>query len=496
VSRGDRSIGGRAYHRLVKAILSCLAVALVAPVGARAERVLVLRGDRVHAEEQPGIGPSPPRPAPRGPVATPRRRARAAAARPTVTSELLRLRRAGALGAATYAAHRREWSASLRALTGLRGRRRAELAAVIANTREIAVRHLLGASRVPLVFLTLERNRQWWTRGTLLAYGQRVGFAGSELVWESYPGQGIQLHPIGTWGKANALWSSHRDTELAGLVEEMLPLAARRAGGIAWESIFHFGGSPVVWTNGLGQATAAQALARASDRLGQPGYAAAAKRALGLFTRAPPSGVRLRMRRGPFYLLYSFAPGLRVINGFVQAVVGLYDVAELTGSPLARRLYVEGEREARREVPRYDTGAWSMYDQNHESDLSYHVLLRDFLRNLCQRSGQAVYCDTARRFTDYLHQPPRIAGITTRAAAGARGLLRFRISKRSQVVVEVRRGARLVWRGRSPASLGPHGWPWRAPGPGTYAVTVFATDLAGNDATRSAALVVRRAGGT
>jgi D-glucuronyl C5-epimerase-like protein len=491
VSRGDRSIGGRAYHRLVKAILSCAAVVLIVPVGARADRVLVLHRDGVRAEEQPGIGPAWPRPAARARRSRPGFWARAAA-RPSVPSELARLRRAGALGALAYASHRREWSAALRTLGGLRGRRRAELAAVVANTREVAARHLLRASRVRLVFLTLARNRDWWSRGSLLSYGQRVGFAGSALVWEAYPGQGIQLHPLGTWGKGNALWSSHHDTELAGLVEEMRAVAVRRAGGIAWEYVFHFGVSPVVWASGLAQATGAQVLARAAERLDQPTYAADAKRALGIFTHAPPVGVRLQMRRGPHYLMYSWAPGLWIINGFVQAVVALHDVAELTGSPVARRLYVEGEREARREVPRYDTGAWSMYDQNHESDLGYHVLLRDFLRNLCDRSGRAVYCDTAERFTAYLREPPRISGITRRARAGARGLVRFRLSKRSQVVVEVRRGARLVWRGRSPASFGPHGWPWRAPGPGTYTVAVFATDMAGNAATRSATLVVRR----
>ena len=57
-------------------------------------------------------------------------------------------------------------------------------------------------SRLPVLFQTLDRNRQWWTTGPLLSSGQRVEFTGSELVWEYYPGQGIQLQVLGTFGKA------------------------------------------------------------------------------------------------------------------------------------------------------------------------------------------------------------------------------------------------------------------------------------------------------
>ncbi len=41
---------------------------------------------------------------------------------------------------------------------------------------------------------------------------------------------------------------------------------------------------------------------------------------------------------------------------------------------------------ARREVPRYNTGYWSRYDQYTESTLSYHELLGEFLTHLCERT--------------------------------------------------------------------------------------------------------------
>ena len=66
----------------------------------------------------------------------------------------------------------------------------------------------------------------------------------------------------------------------------------------------------------------------------------------------------------------------------MQSLVGLYDVAQITGDPRAAQLFADGDRAARAEVPRFDTGAWSLYSRDaitRESDLHYHTLLRDFL---------------------------------------------------------------------------------------------------------------------
>ena len=51
---------------------------------------------------------------------------------------------------------------------------------------------------------------------------------------------------------------------------------------------------------------------------------------------APPqphstAQVRVRAGAGNHYLIYSFDSGLRVLNGFLQSLVGLYDYAEAAG---------------------------------------------------------------------------------------------------------------------------------------------------------------------
>ena len=177
--------------------------------------------------------------------------------------------------------------------------------------------------------------------------------------------------------------------ELRALLDRMVALASERGGFTAWEYFFAFGGGTPPWISGLAQGTAIQALTRGSQLLADPKYVTVARRGLGAFQRTPPIGVRARSTSGTgrHYLIYSFASGLRVLNGFLQSLVGLKDFADATGDQRARRLFRDGDRAARREIRRYDTGAWSLYSLGgNESDLGYHRLVRDFLVSLCERT--------------------------------------------------------------------------------------------------------------
>ena len=285
----------------------------------------------------------------------------------TVPSELDALLAAGAIDQLHHDAWAESYDNAKATLKKLHGTRRRQLDAVIANTRAIAKAGLLTATRAPLVFLTLQRNRAWWSEGPLLRYGQRVMFAGSQLVWQYYPGQGIQVQWLGTFGRANGLFQQGgRDDELRALLDEALGLATARAGGIAWESLFRFDGGAPPWVSGLSQGTALQALSRAAARLGEPRYFEAARAALGIFRTAPPEGVRVDTPVGAHYLQYSFAPGLRILNGFIQALNGLYDFAAFANDAEGRALFAAGEAEARVELPTFDTGAWSLYRPGKE----------------------------------------------------------------------------------------------------------------------------------
>jgi hypothetical protein len=309
-------------------------------------------------------------------------------------------------------------------------------------------------------------------------------------VWQEFGGQGLQFHPLANFGKLNGYFLGGRryNAQADRLLSELLGMASRRAGGVAWEYYFSFGGGRPPWVSGLAQGTALQALVRVAARLGrQAEVFPIAARGLGVFERRTPVGVRVPTPAGSHYALYSFAPGLRVINGFVQSLVGLYDYAEITGDQRAAALFAAGDSAARVEVPTYDTGAWSLYARGtvtRESDLSYHTLLRDFLHNLCSRTGEPVYCTTESHFTTYLTQPPLLTIRTTRVRARSATPIRFDLSKISRVGMVVSGRSRALYsRVAETFVRGTHTLWWPVPRrAGTYTVRLNATDLAGNPA--------------
>src|SRR5581483_8743589 len=262
----------------------------------------------------------------------------------TVTRALSSLLASGQISEAVYKKDYGIYTAAKSSLGRLSGTRRSELAVVLANTQAIAAAGQLTASRQAAVFLTLEKNRLWWTTKPLL-YGEvRVSFPPSKIVWQRYPGQGIQIQWLGTFGAGNGFYlSGHENGNLRQLVEEVIPLATRRAGGIAWEYLFHFDGGSPPWTSGLSQGTALQVLARAGQRFKEPAFTEAAKRALGIFQQPPPNGVRIATKPGAWYAQYTYAPSDRILNGFIQADVGLYDYTSITKDPLGLQLFEAGD---------------------------------------------------------------------------------------------------------------------------------------------------------
>src|SRR5207237_10260420 len=99
---------------------------------------------------------------------------------------------------------------------------------VIDNADSMAAAGNLTASRLPAVFATLDANSEWWTTGPLLSYGRRVSVRDSPLVWQYYPGQGIQLQMLGNWSKAHGLFEGHDATVLRDLGGALPPRAADR----------------------------------------------------------------------------------------------------------------------------------------------------------------------------------------------------------------------------------------------------------------------------
>jgi hypothetical protein len=473
---------------LAAVLLGAVCVVCGLPSSAFAARVIVL-GPHGHAtvRNDPFLTTPAMTPVPAGrSVASTATRSlpRAEAADRNVRTELARLRRRGEISAADCSRYLGSFNAALGTVRRLRGTRAVELESVVQNIHAIAASRQLTPSRLPALFLTLDRNRQWWTTGPLLGSGQRVEFAGSELVWEYYPGQGIELQELGSFGKADGFYTGGPSLypRLRNALAELIPLAARRGGGLTWEYYFKFDGGVPPWTSAMSQATAIEALTRGFQAFDDRSYLDVARRALPIFGAAPPVGVTVPTRRGKRFLLYSFAPapGVAVINGFLQTLIGLFDYAQASGDARAAALFAAGDREARFEVPRYDTGAWSLYQPGQESTLDYHNLVTSFLVDLCQKVKAPVYCTTAQHFQAYLHTPPALELLTAGVASRRSVTVAFRLSKISHVGIVILRGSQTVFATSAYFGYGVHRFAIPPLRRGSYAVRLAATDLASN----------------
>jgi hypothetical protein len=413
----------------------------------------------------------------------------------TVVSALAGLYRRHQIDQSTYRSDLSAFNGALAAEKRLRGTRRSELRAVSETMHQIAAAHALTASRLPALFATLAANVQWWSTGPLLTSGQRVEFAGSQLVWQYYPGQGIQLQVLGSFGKADGLYTGGPADypAMEQLLSEIIPLAAARGGGLTWEYYFSFDGGAPPWTSAMSQATGLEALTRAYEATGNQYYLQVATRALPVFRKRPPAGVAVPTRLGTRFVQYTFAPQTKIINAFLQTVIGLHDFARVSGNPTAGRLFGAGNAEAMAEVPGFDTGAWSLYQPGVEDDLSYHELVTGFLVQLCGLVNAPVYCTTAQHFNADLTTPPALAQLTLHGTARAPLALRFRLSKFSHVGVLVSQNAHPVF--QTSASF-PYGVDrFAVPAmrqAGMYSVALTATDLAGNFTRVTGALQVAR----
>ena len=413
---------------------------------------------------------------------------------PTVEASLRVARLNERISPALETSLRRDWANANATVGRLSGVRRAELAYVIGTARALAAAHLLTVDRLRPVFLVLRTNTRFWANEPLPAPGFRTSPDADPAVFQYYPGHGLQLQPLASWGRANAIAGAClaalrsrtkrdrcRPGALAKSLDRLSALGARRGGFLAWEYYFAYGTGTPPWVSGMAQATAIQALARGYRATGKQRWRKTALDALGAFEQAPPTGVSVRAPGGRHYALYSFAPSHLVFNGGLQAVIGLRDASALLHSKRAKQLFERGERAAQREVAEYDTGAWSLYSEHGtEATLNYHSLIAGFLSNLCERVRKRTYCAAGERFKRYEREPTKIAiqrlGKVRWDRASA---IRFSISKISTVQVRIwgTRGMSLsrdIEMARGVRTLS-----WRPPGRGRFRIRITAQGPSG-----------------
>jgi hypothetical protein len=497
--------------RLVRVLVAIALLCAAAPASASTARLVKSAPESYDLALVPPTGCAPREP----PVVS--------ASGASVRAVLLRDLRKGALTPELYAQYRDEYKNAHATVHRLGGIRRTNLGGVIRSMERMSRGGLFTVSRMPALFFQLKHNVDFWPRTRLphlpaptpspcRYFAQKSGyvtpvryvFDDSPIVFQYYPGYGLQLQPLANFGKANALANAckgvygpgepcHLD-QLKQLLDALIATASLRGGSTTWEYWFPFGGGSPPWTSGLSQGTAIQALVAGAQLLGDPHYLDVARSALGIFQLPPPNGVRVDAFGGDWYLQYSFDRHLFILNGFLQSLNGIFDLAKATNDPAAQAIFTRGDRAAQNAIPRYDTGAWSLYALNgNESDLNYHRVVRDFLKGLCQRTNAQTYCKYSQRFTDYLSQRVRVDFM---GAAGARArhsaAIRFRLSKISCVGVVVKRGGKVAYANRLQFPRGVHGFGWVPRARGKYQVTLTTIDYLNHRTITTGRVTVRR----
>jgi hypothetical protein len=496
------------YKQAAVAVVAALAWALLSAPQAGATRVLVLDGGRVHARSDPAVPARDGSPLPRPRSTRPAGEeapVRASASRSDPVKRAIRAAlAAGQVSADDAARYRSFWTDARSTRKRLSGGRARELGSVIDTLAAIARQGRLVAPRMPALFLILERNREWWVAKGAPASGARVRFGATRLIFQYYPGQGLQVQPLANFGAANGYWYASNSKALRALVDELLAIRVVRGGFTAWEYYFRFGGGSPPWVSGMAQGTAVQALARAGTLLADPTLLSVAQTGLGAFEQRTPLGARVPAGTGAWYALYSFAPGLEVLNGMLQSLIGLHTYATLTGDARGMGLFGQGDETARARIGSYDTGAWSLYSRSGaragaEANLNYHILNRDFARRLCKLTGSEPYCKAAENFTRYLSEDPKLdpAGPVPAPARAGRGVrFYFSLSKVGRVGITVSSQGKTYLSTSAGFSRGRRYFRWVPPrlrSERTYDYKLFARDLAGNTGTTTGNVRVKPA---
>jgi heparosan-N-sulfate-glucuronate 5-epimerase len=181
------------------------------------------------------------------------------------------------------------------------------------------------------------------------------------------------------------------------------------------------------WYSAMAQGEAASFLLRAARTMRAMELGDAAGRAVTCLTE-PRSSLVAATEEGPVLQEYPTEPPAHVLNGWIFALWGLYDVA-MAGPPSvnaqARVAFDEGVDALARRLPKYQlAGGWSRYDLRHDGPVNvaspfYHHLHIQQLRALDQLVDVPVFASTAAAWQRALGNPLTVA----RAIAGK---LRFR----------------------------------------------------------------------
>jgi hypothetical protein len=364
------------------------------------------------------------------------------------------------------------------ALPKLGGSRHANLQQVV---KDVAARSgQFTAPRALVLFGMLDENvRYFGAQGPPAPQADVVG--ADKVVYRYFPGHGLQFHPLANFAALNSHLAAGRLDSARTLAAALQARAVAAGGASVWEYEWPFGGGKAPWTSGMAQAVAAQALARAGQRLGDETLTTLSHDAF----RAIPGKLDMRVAQGTWVRLYSFSR-MAVFNAQLQTTVSLRDYADFTGDTDAGALSDAMRAAVQKALPAVDTGYWTRYAiDGAEESRGYHDFVITILGRLRSQTKDPFWSDLATRFKAYETQPTlfRIAAPPVPATSAKKGKAKLAfslwLSKSSTVSLSAAGQAR-----RLSMTFGWHRLTWTVPRAkaGLFPVSLRATPIAGPSA--------------
>jgi len=162
------------------------------------------------------------------------------------------------------------------------------------------------------------------------------------------------------------------------------------------------------WYSGLAQGQGVSLLLRAHQQTGIEKYREAAGRAfVSLKTPISEGGVLFEDYEQNLWIEeYLVEPPTHILNGFMWALWGVFDFWIATSDPWAKRVFDRGVATLLHNLPRYDVGYWSLYEQSGTwlkmmASPFYHRLHIVQLRVMASLTGDQQFAEAADRWETY-----------------------------------------------------------------------------------------------
>ena len=242
---------------------------------------------------------------------------------------------------------------------------------------------------------------------------------------EQLPPAGLAQLALGWWerrlsGEATA---DERFMEVCRLLERS---GIADGDELVWpypEAVRKYGLEPP-WLSALAQGQAASVFVRAFLQSGDERFASAARRAIASLLPGSRSGLVATTARGPVPEEAPSNPPSLILNGWIYALWGLWDVARGLGDTASDAFFTASVDCLRRSIDKYDVGWWSLYSlfPFRLPDLAkpfYHRLHVDQLDVLYRLVGYSELRVAAQRWRAYDTPVRRVVVVAEKAALKA-----------------------------------------------------------------------------